>query len=342
MNNIWKRIIAALAVFGIGIILIFCSKNENKSATKSLFAMDTYMEMTAYGRKSEEAVEASAKEITRLDELLSTGSENSEITMLNHNKTGNVSEDTAYLLKRSLELWKTTGGAFDITIYPVMRAWGFAGGEFRVPDNAELTGLLADVDASKIEFNENTKTLTLPENMEIDFGGIAKGYTSERVAKIMKEYGIKSATLNLGGNVKTIGTKPDGSEWKIAIKNPDNTQSYLGVISAKDKAIITSGGYERYFEEDGKVYHHIIDPKTGKSAQNGLTSVTIVCDDGTLADGLSTALYVLGKDDAIAYWKAHNEEFDAVFLDDTGTLYVTQGLEKIFTSELDYEIVHSN
>lgn len=342
MNNLWKRIIAALAVFGIGILLFFCSKNENKSATRSLFAMDTYMEIKAYGRRSEEAVEAAAKEITRLDELLSTGSENSEITMLNHNKTGNVSEDTAYLLKRSIELWKTTGGAFDITIYPVMRAWGFTGQEFRVPGNAELTGLLADVDASKIEFNENTKTLTLPENMEIDFGGIAKGYTSERVAKIMKEYGIKSATLNLGGNVKTIGTKPDGNEWKIAIKNPDNTQSYLGVISAKDKAIITSGGYERYFEEDGKVYHHIIDPKTGKSAQNGLTSVTIVCDDGTLADGLSTALYVLGKDDAIAYWKAHNEEFDAVFLDDTGTLYVTQGLEKIFTSELDYEIVHSN
>ena len=118
--------------------------------------MDTYMEMTAYGRKSEEAVEASAKEIERLDELLSTGSESSEITILNHNKTGKVSEDTAYLLKRSLELWKTTGGAFDITIYPVMRAWGFAGGEFQVPDNAELTGLLADVDASKIEFNENT------------------------------------------------------------------------------------------------------------------------------------------------------------------------------------------
>lgn len=342
MNNIWKRIIAALAVFGIGILLFFCAKNENKSATRSLFAMDTYMEIKAYGRRSEEAVEAAAKEITRLDELLSTGSENSEITMLNHNKTGNVSEDTAYLLKRSIELWKTTGGAFDITIYPVMRAWGFTGQEFRVPDNAELTDLLADVDASKLEFNEDSKILTIPENVEIDFGGIAKGYTSERVAKIMKEYDIKIATLNLGGNVQTIGAKPDGSEWKIAIKNPDNTQSYLGVISVKDKAVITSGGYERYFEEDGIVYHHIIDPKTGKPAKNGLTSVTIVCDDGTLADGLSTALYVLGKDEAIAYWKAHNEEFDAVFLDDTGKLYVTQGLEKSFTSESNYEIINEN
>ena len=342
MKNVWKRIIAALAVFGIGSVIIFCSKNENKIATKSLYAMDTYMEITAYGRKSEEAVEAAAKEIERLDELLSTGSESSEITMMNNNKTGNVSEDTAYLLKRSIELWKTTGGAFDITIYPVMRAWGFTCGEFRVPDNAELTGLLDNVDASKLEFNENTKTLTLPENVEIDFGGIAKGYTSERVAKIMKEYGIKSATLNLGGNVQTIGPKPDGSEWRIAVKNPDNTQSYLGVISVEDKAVITSGGYERYFEEDGIVYHHIIDPKTGKPAQNGLISVTIVCEDGTLADGLSTALYVLGKDEAIAYWKSHSEEFDAVFLDESGKLYVTQGLEKSFTSEFEYEIISKN
>ena len=342
MKSIWKRIIAAMAVFGIGILIIFCSKNVNKSAIKSLFAMDTYMEITAYGRKSEEAVEEAAKEIARLDELLSTGSESSEITMLNHNKIVNVSEDTAYLLKRSIELWKTTGGAFDITIYPVMRAWGFTGGEFRVPDNAELADFLANVDASKLEFNESTKTLALPEKVEIDFGGIAKGYTSEHVAKILKEYGIKSATLNLGGNVQTIGSKPDGSEWRIAIKNPDNTQSYLGVISVEDKAVITSGGYERYFEENGIVYHHIIDPKTGKPAQNGLTSVTIVCDDGTLADGLSTALYVLGKDEAIAYWKAHNEEFEAVFLDDKGTLYVTQGLEKSFTSDLNYEIINKN
>ena len=281
-------------------------------------------------------------EIERLDALLSTGSAASEITMLNQNKTAVVSEDSAYLLRRSMELWKSTGGAFDITIYPVMKAWGFAGDTFRVPTDQELKRLLDFVDSSQIAYDKETKTVVLPEQVEIDFGGIAKGYTSARVSQIMEEYHIKSAKLNLGGNVQTVGTKADGSLWRIAIKSPDDTFPYLGVISVEDKAVITSGGYERYFEENGIIYHHIIDPKNGKPAQNGLVSVTIVCEDGTLADGLSTALYVMGKDDAITYWKAHKNEFDAVLFDDTGMLYVTEGLEGSFMSELEYEIVSEN
>lgn len=339
MKKYWKRYVAVLAVLGIGMIVIFSLQKENKSATGDLFAMDTYMELTAYGRESEEAVEAAVQEIQRLDALLSTGSDNSEITKLNHNKKATVSEDTAFLLKRSIEIWKSTGGAFDITIYPVMRAWGFAGGEYRIPTEEELDRLLAYVDTSKLTFDEATGTIAMPEQTEIDFGGIAKGYTSMRVAQIMKDYHIASAKLNLGGNVQTVGAKPDGSAWRIAIKNPDDTQSYLGVIAVEDKAVITSGGYERYFEENGTVYHHIIDPQTGKPAQNGLKSVTIVCEDGTLADGLSTALYILGKDDAIAYWRAHKGEFDAVLLDENGILYVTEGLEDSFTSDLAYELI---
>ena len=241
-----------------------------------------------------------------------------------------------------MELWKSTGGAFDITIYPVMKAWGFAGDTFRVPTDQELKKRLDFVDSSQIAYDEETKTVVLPEQVEIDFGGIAKGYTSARVSQIMEEYHIKSAKLNLGGNVQTVGTKADGSLWRIAIKSPDDTFPYLGVISVEDKAVITSGGYERYFEENGIIYHHIIDPKNGKPAQNGLVSVTIVCEDGTLADGLSTALYVMGKDDAITYWKAHKNEFDAVLFDDTGMLYVTEGLEGSFMSELEYEIVSEN
>lgn len=339
MKKYWKRYLAVLAVFGIGIIVIFSLQKENKSATRDLFAMDTYMELTAYGRESEEAVEAAVKEIQRLDALLSTGSDSSEITKLNHNKKAIVSDDTAFLLKRSIEIWKSTGGAFDITIYPVMRAWGFAGGEYRIPTEEELDRLLAYVDTSMLTFDEETSSITMPEQTEIDLGGIAKGYTSMRVAQIMKDYQIKSAKLNLGGNVQTVGAKPDGSAWRIAIKNPDDTQSYLGVIAVEDKAVITSGGYERYFEENGTVFHHIIDPQTGKPAQNGLKSVTIVCEDGTLADSLSTALFVLGKEKAVSYWRAHKGEFDAVLLDDYGKIYVTEGLRDSFSCESEYEII---
>lgn len=342
MKEKWKRAVAAIALLGIGIAVAYFWKNENKSATRKLFAMDTYMEITAYGRKSEEAVAAAVTEIERLDALLSTGSEMSEITMLNRNKEAVVSEDSAYLLKRSMELWESTGGAFDITIYPVMKAWGFAGETFQVPEENELGNLLTYVDASRIAFDGEKNKVVLPEQVEIDFGGIAKGYTSARVAQIMKEYHIKSAKLNLGGNVQTVGEKTDGSAWRIAIKSPDDTFPYLGVISVKDKAVITSGGYERYFEENGIIYHHIIDPKTGRPAQSGLCSVTIVCEDGTLADGLSTALYVLGKDKAIAYWKEHKDEFEAVLMDDIGMLYVTEGLADSFSSESAYEIVTGN
>ena len=339
MENKHKIITFVLLGFGMAIVVIFCAKKNDKEVTKSLFAMDTYMEITAYGYQSEEAVAAAVEEIERLDKLLSTGSDSSEITMLNHNKIKKVSEDTAYLIQKSTELWQLTDGAFDITIYPVMCAWGFAGGEYQVPNDAELSVLLEHVDASKLQFDAERNILTMPEDVEIDFGGIAKGYTSDSVAQILEEYGIKSAKLNLGGNVQTVGAKPDGSKWRIAIKSPYGTESYLGVISVENMAVITSGGYERYFEEDGNIYHHIIDPKTGRPAENGLVSVTIVSENGALADGLSTSLYVMGKNDAIAYWKAHYDEFDAVFLDEIGILYVTEGLRDSFTTKRDYEMI---
>lgn len=317
-------------------------KEDKKSATRTLFAMDTYMEITAYGRNSEQAVEASVEEIRRLEALLSTGEKTSEVAMLNQNKKGVLSEDAAYLLKKSIELREATGGMFDITVYPVMEAWGFAGKNFRVPTQEELDVLLKQVDASKISFEEETQEVILPEQTKIDFGGIAKGYTSERIAQIMKDYHIENANINLGGNVQTVGAKVDGSSWRIAIKSPDEALPYLGILSVEDKAVITSGGYERYFEQEDVVYHHIIHPKTGKPAWSGLVSVTIVCEDGTLGDGLSTALYVLGKDEAIAFWREHSEEFDAVLLDDTGMLYVTEGLADSFTAETEYEIIYRN
>lgn len=362
MKNKWKRILAVLVLLCIGIAGFCILKDRNKSVTKSIFAMDTYMDITAYGRNSEKAVDAALEEIYRLDALLSTGSDTSEVTRLNQNKTGELSEDCSYLLQCSMELWESTKGAFDITIYPIMRAWGFVGKDYRVPSEEEIAELLHYVDASKIVFNvemngieiddtndiktndkkiynEKPNRVELPEQVEIDFGGIAKGYTSTRVAQIMEEYGVQSAILNLGGNVQTVGAKTDGSMWKVAVQSPYDNIPYLGVISIEDKAVITSGGYERYFEENGNRYHHIIDPKTGKPAMNGLVSVTIVCEDGTLADGLSTALYVMGKDAAITYWRVHSEEFDAVLFDDAGMLYVTEGLEGFFSSELEYEII---
>ena len=313
---------------------------SNEEASKDIFAMDTYMTVTAYGTKAQEAVDEAEAEIQRLDELLSTGKEESEIAQLNQNKSATLSEDAGYLVERALELNKETDGAFDIAIYPVMEAWGFPTQNYQVPTADTLESLLKLADASQIIYDENSRKISFGrEGMKIDLGGIAKGYTSSRIMDICKENNISSGLVNLGGNVQALGTKPDGSKWRVAVQSPDDTEDYLGILSVEDKAVITSGGYERYFEQDGKTYHHIIDPKTGYPAENGLTSVTVVSEDGTLADGLSTSLFIMGKDKAIEFWRAHSDEFDIIMLTDEGKLYVTEGIQDDFSTEMEMEII---
>lgn len=311
-----------------------------QEASRDVFAMDTYMTVTAYGEKAQDAVDAAEAEIERLDTLLSTGNAGSEIVKLNEQKSATLSEDGGYLVKRALELNKETDGAFDIAIYPVMEAWGFPIQNFRVPSADELTGLLKHVDAAKISYDKDTREISFEDDqMKIDLGGIAKGYTSSRIMDIFKENGITSGLVNLGGNVQALGTKTDGSNWRVAVQSPDDTEDYLGVLSIRDKAVITSGGYERYFEQDGVTYHHIIDPKTGYPAENGLVSVTIVSSDGTLADGLSTSLFIMGEEKAAEFWKAHSNEFEAIFATDDGTIYVTEGLKDSFTTDLNMKVI---
>lgn len=313
---------------------------SNEESSKDIFAMDTYMTVTAYGAKAQEAVDEAEAEIQRLDELLSTGNEESEIAQLNQNKSATLSEDAGYLVERALELNKETDGAFDIAIYPVMEAWGFPTQNYQVPTADTLESLLKLADASQIIYDENSRKISFGrEGMKIDLGGIAKGYTSSRIMDIYKENNISSGLVNLGGNVQALGTKPDGSKWRVAVQSPDDTEDYLGILSVEDKAVITSGGYERYFEQDGKTYHHIINPKTGYPAENGLTSVTVVSEDGTLADGLSTSLFIMGKEEAIEFWKAHSEEFDIIMLTDEGKLYVTEGIQDDFSTEMEMEII---
>ena len=339
MKPIWKKSLMIAGIAAVSLLVAFLFREENKRVSKSIFAMDTYMQITAYGKNSRQAVDAAIKEIKRLDDLLSTGNACSEVSVLNQNKKATLSEDVLTLLMRSVELWHATQGAFDITIYPVMRAWGFAGDTFAVPASDKLAALLPYVDASVIQWNEETRQVLLPQETEIDFGGIAKGYTSERVAELMGEYGIKSAILDLGGNVQTVGSKPDGSLWKVAIKSPDSRLPYLGILELSNQAVITSGGYERYFEVDGKTYHHIIDPKTGWPAENGIVSVTIVSKDATLADGLSTGLFVMGIEKAIDFWRTQGQTFEFVIYEDTGRLLVSEGLTDAFLTTLEYEVI---
>ncbi len=310
-------------------------ESGDEPASRDLFAMDTYMTITAYGEKKEQAVEAAVKEIQRLDKLLSAQDPDSEVAIVNGNGSEVLSQETGTLVRRSLDLYRQTDGLFDIAIYPLMQEWGFTTQEYKVPNKEKIEELLKKTDGTKIQYDNETRQLTLPDAMQIDLGGIAKGYTSSRIMEIFDEYGVTSGLVSLGGNVQAKGKKNTGENWRIGIQNPDkSSQDYLGILEISDRAVITSGGYERYFEQDGIVYHHILDPRTGYPADSGLTSVTIVSGDGTLADGLSTSLFIMGKEKALAYWHQHTKEFDVILLEKDGTLTITEGLENSFESKV--------
>ena len=310
---------------------------------RSFFAMDTYMTVTAYGDAAAEATEAAEKEVIRLEDMLSTEKDNSEISIVNSKGEGELSEETGELVARSLDLYEKTGHRFDIAIYPVIKAWGFTNKDYRVPTDEELEDLLPLTDADDIIYDKKSRKIDFKKDgMAIDLGGIAKGYASSQIMKIFEEKGISSGLVSLGGNVQTLGKKPDGSRWRVAVQDPDVPmdgeaenveQRYLGVLDVENIAVITSGAYERNFTKDGVLYHHIIDPATGKPADSGLRSVTIVCSDGTLADALSTSLYIMGKEEAIKYWRDHEDQFDFILMDEDNRLFVSQPIASRFVSD---------
>ena len=302
------------------------------------FAMDTVMTINAYGSKSESAVKAAQNEINRLDKLLSVQKENSEIFKLNQSKKMTVSEDTLALITRSKEIYTLTDGKFDISCEPLIREWGFYSGlENKVPSQKAIETALEGVGAEHIKIKDST--VTLDDNTSLDLGGIAKGYASHKAAEILKDNGVTSALMSLGGNVRAVGSKPDGESWSVAVTDPDDNSKSIGTLKISDKAVVTSGGYQRYFEENGQTYHHIIDTKTGYPADSGLKSVTIVSDDDALADALSTALFVMGLEKSGKFYSENSSLFGAVFITDKGEIYVTDNLKDSFMSEQGFEVI---
>ncbi len=317
-------------LLALGLMLLSgCSRQQtDKAAEESqsvdLFAMDTTMTLTAYGSNASDALDAASTEINRLDALFSISSESGDIYALNRDHSAALHEDTQALLERALEVSDSTDGIFDCTIKPVMDAWGFTTENYRVPSADELQQLLAHVDYKQVQ--QNGSAVSIPADVQVDLGGIAKGYTSDRIMQVFSDNGVTSGIVSLGGNVQALGCKPDGSKWRVAVQDPNDESENFAVVEIEDEAVITSGGYQRYFEDNGQTYHHIIDPRTGTPADSGVVSSTIISHDGTLADGLSTSLFIMGVDDALDYWRAHSDEFDAILMDKDGKVYVTKGI----------------
>lgn len=308
-------------------------KMENRHEATT-FAMDTIMSFVVLHEDGEELLIDAEQEIRRLENLLSVTLEDSEISRLNRaagEKAVPLSTDTMELLTLGKEYSAYTNGAFDIAISPIVKAWGFTEEEHHVPTQAELDALLPLTDPADLLLEDETAYLQ-QAGMAIDLGGIAKGYASDQVAELLREKGVESAILSLGGNVYGVGTKPGGEKWEVALANPLDANDYCGLISISDQAVVTSGGYQRYFEENGKTYHHIIDPKTGYPAENELLSVTILCENGAKADVLSTALFVMGPEDAAAFWREQGG-FEAIFITKDGEVIATEGADACFAFE---------
>lgn len=320
-------------VLGCAVLVICLAGCAPKEYTGQIFAMDTFMQMSVYGDGAEvtgqEALQSIQSRVYELEAALSVTREGSDVHKINQScgQTVTVSEDTAAVLARTLELCEETCGVLDITAYPAVQAWGFTTGEYRVPGQEELTVLAEHIDYAQMKMDGTG--VTLPEGMQIDLGAVAKGYTGDVLAAQLREMGVEKACLSLGGNIHTLGSNPEGKPWRVGIQHPV-TGGALAVVEVTDKAVVTSGNYQRYFEENGETYWHILDPETAAPARSGLVSVSVIGEEGTRCDALSTALFVMGLEEAGQFWREHRD-FEAVFVTEEEEIYITGGLKDSFS-----------
>lgn len=339
-----KKIVFLCMMYMLIMGITGCSWKQNQNMaehSESFFAMDTYMTFTAYGMDAEVAVLAAEDKIRELEALWSVTDENSDIYAVNHSagQTVTIDQKTAELVSFALDMAEKTNGVLEPTIYPVLTAWGFTTGENRIPTEIELAGLLDKVGYEKVKLNEN-QIQTEPGSM-IDMGAVGKGYAGDEAAQVLRERGITAALLDIGGNIQAIGTKPDGSDWRVGLKDPFSG-NVLGIFQISDMAVVTSGNYERFFVgDDGKTYGHIVDPATGRPVENGIASVSIIASEGKLCDALSTALFVMGLEQAKEYWRQH-KDYEMILIMEDGNIYLTEGIRDRFSLNSDYKDMNIN
>lgn len=338
-----KRLISFIVVFIFSFSLIGCRKDE-KLSKRDTYMLGTIISLKYYGENGEKAIEESLDKLKDIENKMSLNIDSSEICKLNKNagKTyTKVSKDTYEVINEALEYGELSKGAFDISILPVSSLWNIGTDNPRVPESEEIKNALKYVNYKNIVLNKKDNSVFLKEgNMAIDLGGIAKGYAADQLKSIVEKYKIKRAFINLGGNLYVYGEKEKGEPWNIGIQDPlgDKGKSFA-TLRVKNKSVVTSGNYERYFIKNGKRYHHIFDPKTGYPAERGIISSTIISDKSMDGDALSTATYVLGVDEAMKLINSL-KGVEAVFVTADKKVYTTEGIKdslEITNGEFTYE-----
>ena len=335
----------------IGIFLIFSligctnSKDDSKPLSKTEYFMGTVVTVTLYDNKSEKIIDKAFEEVKKIEQLVSINMDGTELDEVNNNsgiKPVKVSDDTYNIIKKGLEYSSLTNGSFDITIGPLVKLWSIGLPEAKVPTLDEIKGTLKYINYKDVEINDSEKTVFLKKpGMIIDLGGIAKGYTADVIAQTLKDEGVEKAIIDLGGNIYALGEKSENTLWRIGIQNPDQTRGEIvGSINVKDKSIVTSGIYERFIEQDGVKYHHILSPESGYPYDNEIAGVTIISDKSIDGDALSTSVFSMGITKGLEFINSQPDT-EAIFITKDLKIYLTEGSQEIFKlTNDDFEIMN--
>lgn len=303
--------------------------------SQSKFLLGTDCQITIYDPVDTKVFDKAFDRITEIErEMTVNSADTSEIIRLNQEagkQEVKISADTFSVLEKGLYYSQLSEGRFDVTVGPLVKLWNINTSEAAIPSESDLQKVLPLIDYKKLHLNKETSTAKLDtEGMMVDLGGVAKGFTADEVGKVLRQNGVQHAIINLGGNVLTLGSKPSGEDWKVGVQHPqEHRGTYVGIVKVKNKTAVTSGTYERFFEKDGKIYHHILDKKTGYPVENNLFSATVITTLSSNGDGLSNTLFQMGVDRGMELQKQLTD-IEVIFVTKDKKIYVSQGLKDSF------------
>ncbi|MBP1890164.1 thiamine biosynthesis lipoprotein [Clostridium moniliforme] len=341
-----KKFIIAIPLAVVLICLGIIKFNENsRECFKNIFLMDTIIDLKYYGKNSEKAMNESINKLREIDNNMSLSKSDSEMVKINNNagkRSVKVNDGFLNVINKAIYYGRLSDGAFDISIRPVDKLWGIGTKNERIPKEKEIKENLKFVNYKNIETDNFNKTVFLRnKNMAIDLGGIAKGYAADELVKILKENNIKSGLINLGGNIYAYKKDKNDKPFNIGIQDPKEENGQIfAIIKVKNKSVVTSGNYERYFIKNGKRYHHIMDPRTGAPSESGIISSTIISDKSIDGDALSTATFILGVKKGMELINSLSG-VEAIFVTNDNKVYTSLGLNndnfKITNERYHYE-----
>lgn len=326
-----------LSAIVLALLLTGCSSPDKPAAVtkdQETYVFGTLVSLKLYEPVADSVFQAVFDDLRDVDNRMTVKGISSELTAVNQaaGKTPvTVSEDTYRVIEVAKKYAEESEGAFDITIFPVVDLWGIGTEHARVPSPEEVEAALKNTGYQDLILDPETHSVFLKRTgMGLDLGGIAKGYAADRTAEKLKSLGVTQGIINMGGNIVAMGTKADGSPWKIGIQNPMTDRGeYIGIVNAVDQTVVTSGIYERYFEVDNQRYHHIVDTRTGYPADNELAGISILTNSSIDADALSTTCFVLGAEKALAFINAR-PGVDALLITKDKRVMMTEGFKKSF------------